>query len=100
MMMAKGWPSLNPNADMWSFARPLLASDWISSEDNIRAQIDRVFSDLRQLYLKLPQILEKLDKPAPQPTPKMALFCYRYLGPDRPLQRPVCSLKCEIFTNL
>ena len=71
MMMAEGVArSLNPNADMWSFARPL-ASDWISSEDNIRAQIDRVFSDLRQIYLKLPQILEKLDKPvSPPPTPK------------------------------
>ena len=72
MMMAEGVArSLNPSADMWSFARPL-ASDWISSEDNIRAQIDRVLSDLRQLYLKLPQILEKLDKaPAPPPpTPK------------------------------
>jgi len=71
MMMAEGVArSLNPNADMWSFARPL-ASDWINSEDNIRAQIDRVFSDLRQIYLKLPQILEKLDKPvSPPPAPK------------------------------
>jgi hypothetical protein len=56
---------------MWAFARPL-ASDWISSEDNIRAQIDRVLSDFRQLYLKLPQILEKLDiaPPPPPPAPK------------------------------
>jgi hypothetical protein len=51
---------------MWAFARPL-ASDWISSEDNIRAQIDRVLSDFRQLYLKLPQILEKLDTTPPPP---------------------------------
>jgi ubiquinone biosynthesis protein len=72
MMMAEGVArSLNPSADMWAFARPL-ASDWISSEDNIRAQIDRVLSDFRQLYLKLPQILEKLDiaPPPPPPAPK------------------------------
>ena len=67
MMMAEGVArSLNPSADMWAFARPL-ASDWISSEDNIRAQIDRALSDLRQLYLKLPQILEKLDTTPPPP---------------------------------
>jgi ubiquinone biosynthesis protein len=71
MMMAEGVArSLNPSADMWAFARPL-ASDWISSEDNIRAQIDRVLSDFRQLYLKLPQILEKLDTaPPPPPAPR------------------------------
>jgi ubiquinone biosynthesis protein len=69
MMMAEGVArSLNPSADMWAFARPL-ASDWISSEDNIRAQIDRVLSDFRQLYLKLPQILEKLDTTPPPPPP-------------------------------
>jgi ubiquinone biosynthesis protein len=69
MMMAEGVArSLNPSADMWAFARPL-ASDWISSEDNIRAQIDRVLSDFRQLYLKLPQILEKLDTAPPPPPP-------------------------------
>jgi len=72
MMMAEGVArSLNPAADMWAFARPL-ASSWIGSEDTIRAQIERAISDVRQLYLKLPQLIKKLENlpPPPPPTPK------------------------------
>ena len=71
MMMAEGVArSLNPAADMWDFARPL-ASSWIGSEDTIRAQIERALSDVRQLYLKLPKLIKKLENPPPpRPTPK------------------------------
>ena len=71
MMMAEGVArSLNPAADMWNFARPL-ASSWIGSEDTIRAQIERALSDMRQLYLKLPKLIKKLENPPPpRPAPK------------------------------
>jgi ubiquinone biosynthesis protein len=71
MMMAEGVArSLNPAADMWNFARPL-ASSWIGSEDTIRAQIERALSDMRQLYLKLPKLIKKLENPSPsRPAPK------------------------------
>ncbi len=68
MIMAEGVArSLNPQANMWSFAQPL-AKDWITSEQTIKAQLSQIISECRQIYNRLPVLLDKLEryeKPAP-----------------------------------
>ncbi len=62
MIMAEGVArSLNPQANMWHYAEPL-AAEWMASEDTFKAQARQLVSDLRQLYHRLPVLLDQLAR--------------------------------------
>ena len=75
MMMAEGVArQLNPQADMWTLARPLAAS-WMRDQANFVRRIETVIEEALNLAARLPRILDALEtgKPAPVPAPRLLL---------------------------
>ena len=75
MMMAEGVArQLNPQADMWTLARPLAAS-WMRDQANFVRRIETVIEEALNLAARLPRILDALEtgKPAPEPAPRLLL---------------------------
>ena len=70
MMMAEGVArQLNPDADMWSLARPL-ASDWMTEQAHISRRIESVLEEALTLASRLPRLiaaLESRDTESPPP---------------------------------
>ena len=70
MMMAEGVArQLNPNADMWSLARPL-AGDWMTEQAHVTKRIEAVLEEALALASRLPRIIAALeprdgDRPPP-----------------------------------
>ena len=72
MMMAEGVArQLNPNADMWSLARPL-AGDWMSEQAHVTRRIETFLEEALTLASRLPRIIAALESrdhetpPAPE----------------------------------
>ena len=70
MMMAEGVArQLNPDADMWSLARPL-ASDWMAEQMNFTRRAEGLVEDVISLVTRLPRLLETLEtQKSPQTSP-------------------------------
>ena len=81
MMMAEGVArQLNPDADMWTLARPL-AADWMQAEASFTRRAEAVLEEALSVAARLPRILAALEEgqPAPEPVPRpflpLALSC-------------------------
>ena len=75
MMMAEGVArQLNPQADMWTLARPL-AANWMRDQANFARRIETVIEEALNIAARLPRILDALEagKPAPEPAPRLLL---------------------------
>lgn len=75
MMMAEGVArQLNPEADMWTLARPLAAS-WMKDQASLGRQVEVVVQQALAIATRLPQILDALEagKTQPEPAPRMLL---------------------------
>lgn len=69
MMMAEGVArQLNPEADMWSLARPL-ASDWMADQMNFSRRAEGLVEDVISLVARLPRLLETLETQQTPPPP-------------------------------
>ena len=69
MMMAEGVArQLNPEADMWSLARPL-ASGWMADQMNFARRAEGLVEDVISLVSRLPRLLEALESQQTPPTP-------------------------------
>ena len=70
MMMAEGVArQLNPDADMWSLARPL-ASDWMTEQAQFARRFETLLEEALALASRLPRIiaaLESRDQDSPAP---------------------------------
>ena len=70
MMMAEGVArQLNPQADMWTLARPL-AGDWMREQANFARRAESLIEDAMMLAARLPKLLATLEQrrePAPAP---------------------------------
>jgi ubiquinone biosynthesis protein len=72
MMMAEGVArQLNPQADMWSLARPL-ASDWMRDNLNFERRAKTLVDDLMMLATRLPRILDALEQRRDDEAPQQA----------------------------
>ena len=72
MMMAEGVArQLNPQADMWSLARPL-ASDWMRDHLNFARRAETLFEDLMILATRLPRVLDALEERRDDEAPQQA----------------------------
>ena len=72
MMMAEGVArQLNPQADMWTLARPL-ASDWMRDHLNFARRAEKLVEDLMMLTARLPRILDALEECRNDETPQQA----------------------------
>ena len=72
MMMAEGVArQLNPQADMWSLARPL-ASDWMRDHLNFARRAETLVEDLMMLAARLPRILDALEERRDDEAPQQA----------------------------
>ena len=72
MMMAEGVArQLNPQADMWSLARPL-ASDWMRDHLNFARRAETLVEDLIMLATRLPRILDALEERHDDEAPQQA----------------------------
>lgn len=81
MMMAEGVArQLNPDADMWTLARPL-AADWMQAEASFTRRAEAVLEEALSVAARLPRILAALEEkqPAPEPVSRpflpLALSC-------------------------
>jgi len=75
MMMAEGVArQLNPEADMWTLARPLAAS-WMKDRASLGRQVEVVVQQALAIATRLPRILDALEagKTQPEPAPRMLL---------------------------
>ena len=72
MMMAEGVArQLNPQADMWSLARPL-ASDWMRDHLNFARRAETLVEELMILATRLPRILDSLEQRRDGEAPQQA----------------------------
>jgi len=72
MMMAEGVArQLNPQADMWTLARPL-ASDWMRDHLNFARRAEKLVEDLMMLTTRLPRILDALEERRNNEAPQQA----------------------------
>ena len=72
MMMAEGVArQLNPQADMWTLARPL-ASEWMRDHLNFARRAEKLVEDLMMLTARLPRILDALEECRNDETPQQA----------------------------
>ena len=72
MMMAEGVArQLNPQADMWSLARPL-ASDWMRDHLNFARRAETLVEDLLMLATRLPRLLDALEERRNEEAPQQA----------------------------
>ena len=61
MVMAEGiGRQLNPNADMWNIARPMV-SDWLKSNTLTNARFNEFLDDFIKIAYKFPKIIEKIE---------------------------------------
>ena len=72
MMMAEGVArQLNPQADMWTLARPL-ASDWMRDHLNFARRAETLVEDILMLATRLPRILDTLEERRNDEAPQQA----------------------------
>ena len=62
MVMSEGVArNLNPHANMWELSRPL-AEEWMRQHTHPAAVLERTFHQTRRLILRLPALLDQLEK--------------------------------------
>ena len=73
MVMAEGiGRQLNPDADMWEIARPMVTS-WLTSNALTNNKFTEIVEDLKIISNKLPKIIDKLDNNK-EPVINVSLF--------------------------
>ena len=78
MVMAEGiGRQLNPNADMWEIARPMV-SRWLSSNAFTSNKFTEVIENLKLISDKLPKFIDQIDSEK-KPVINVSLFQKNYL---------------------
>ena len=73
MVMSEGVArNLNPHANMWELSRPL-AEEWMRQHSHPAAVLERTFHETRRLILRLPVLLDQLEKQS-EPVAKQPSF--------------------------